>query len=148
MTPVHHLLRLQSLAEQSGDAELATWFGDGLDAYLFADVPLEQALDLRADGRGKYTARRLYLLNQRNAAIRAAWSLCEAESPWLRSVALADQVSRFRAILWPRWRSLSDPPDNASDLRRHLFRAHRCGDVPASATRLHQIALLMQLDAA
>ena len=143
-TPVDNLLRLQALAEQTGDADLAAWLSEGLDAYLFGELPLEQALNLHADGPGKRTARCHYLQHQRNAAIRDAWSLCDGDSPWRQSVALASEVKRFRGILWPRWRSLDAPPATTSNLRRHLFQAHRCGDVPTSPEQLHRIALLMQ----
>lgn len=144
--PIDHLLRLQTLAEQSGDGELAAWLSDGVACFLFEGIALERALELNADGRGKDTARRSYLLHCRDAALRAAWALCEGATPWRQSVALSAEIRRFQSTIWPRWQHLAVPPENASDLRRHLYHAHRCGDVPTSTRQCHRIAVLMSQD--
>ena len=132
---------------QRASSRIFCLFSEGIADFLFAEVPLEQALDLRADGRGKSTARRAYLLNRRNAALCAAWALCDGDSPWQQSIALASAVKRFQSILWPRWRSLDHPPCKAADINRHLFTAHRCGAMPTSPLQLHRIAVLMNPDA-
>jgi hypothetical protein len=54
--------------------------------------------------------------------------------------ALAAEVRRFQAVLWPRWRDLEAPPAGASRLRSALFHAARSGvEVPESARQLHRI---------
>ncbi|HPE80185.1 MAG TPA: hypothetical protein PKZ35_09260 [Gammaproteobacteria bacterium] len=144
-TALDYILELPQLAVQAGDFDGAQQLAEGIERWVFANEPLEKALNLRADGPGQLTARRAYLVRRRNHAIFAAWQLCEGGSPWLKAVALAAEVARFQSIIWPRWRELEVPPAIASELRRHLFDAHRCGAVPTSPEQLHRIALLPKL---
>lgn len=136
--PIENLLRLAQIAETHGEPDLAAWLGEGLRRYLFDRKTLEQALGA-AGGRGKRTARQQYLQMRRNQALRAAWGLCDGDTPWQRTLTLATEINRFQAILWPRWRDRDAPPENVSDLRHALFVAHQCGDVPVSISQLDDI---------
>ena len=144
-TAVYHLLTLQRLAESSGDADLAAWLGDGLDSYLFGDLPLEQALNLHADGRGRRPARRLFLEQRRNAALFDAWQCCrcEGDTLWARTGRLVEEIRDFRRKFWWNWRRQKAPPNNASALRESLFWAHVYGQMPGR-DQLHRILLSMQ----
>jgi hypothetical protein len=76
---------------------------------------------------------------QRDEFLRLAGELISAGSTWARSVALAREVGTFESILWPRWRDLPSPPGTCSELRRHLFEAHKLGELPESERQLYAI---------
>lgn len=139
---IHYLLELQKVAEESGNADLSSWLSDGISDYFYCNVPLEAALGLAAEGKGKHPARREYMEHKRNAALRAAWRLCDGETDWAKSVMLGAEVDYFQRELWPQWRkcSLSNLPTNTTDLRLNIFIAHQYGLVPASLIQLHRIA--------
>lgn len=62
-----------------------------------------------------------------------------ADTTWAKSVALASEIDKFQAIVWPRWRDFPSPPQGCSELRRYLFEARRLGELPSSERRLYSI---------
>jgi hypothetical protein len=57
---------------------------------------------------------------------------------WARCTALAAEVQRFEAIIWPRIRDHEVPPEG-SKLRSLLFRARRLGPLPGTARQIRNI---------
>jgi hypothetical protein len=53
---------------------------------------------------------------------------------------LQKEISTFLAILWPRWREMSIPPEGTSELRACLFHARRAGKFPDSHRQFVNIA--------
>ena len=138
-TPIENLLLLQEAA-QSGAVppDVAAWFDRGIEEFLSRQGPLDECLNLTG-GPGMRKALTVYLIHRRDYHLRQAWLTLAASSPWKRSVALAGEIKRFEARVWPRWRDLSEPPPGSSDLRTHLFHAFRAQlDIP-KLTRLHSI---------
>jgi hypothetical protein len=74
----------------------------------------------------------------RDELLREAHGLMSG-TPWGRCVQLEAEISRFEAVLWPRWRDRDTPPEGCSMLRSLLFRARQCGPLPATARQLRNI---------
>jgi hypothetical protein len=49
------------------------------------------------------------------------------------------QARRFESIVWPRWRMLDMPPENANALHRSLFLARKAGKFPDSIRQLTRV---------
>ena len=52
---------------------------------------------------------------------------------------LYHQARRFESIVWPRWRTLSAPPETATALHRELFLARRGAPFPDSIRQYERI---------
>jgi len=129
--------RAQRLANGRAGADDIAWLSKGFSAFLGAggSLPLERCLGLPRKDSALRRACRDYWL-------RRAWkALREETSPWRRSEKLAVAVKDFESRRWPRWRILSMPPGNASELELALLEAFRSTErVPRTAMQLHNIA--------
>lgn len=140
MSPAESIVQVASRLEAMGPApgSAESRFCDGVRRWISEGGSLDAALGLCGEV-GIETARTRYLRAQRDYHLRQAHGLVSGDSAWSRSVVLAEEVSRFLSLVWPRWRDLSEPPEGCSDLRRHLFLAHRSGSLPESPRQLHVI---------
>lgn len=86
-----------------------------------------------------HTARIQLSKLKRDLWLCRAATFVTAESPWMRSVALAKELKTFLAAIWPVWRDFEKPPHEASHLRICLFEAVRAYPVPDSPRQLHTI---------
>ena len=136
--PVLPAIALVAAAQQLPEGPTKTWFAAGVASWLSGSSSLEQGLGL-AGGQGRRTARTLFRLRQRDAALRQAHAMMPGATPWRRTLALVPEIRKFGTIIWPRWRHLDAPPPEASALRQALFAAFQNGEPPASATGLHGI---------
>ncbi len=138
-TPIENLLKLQEAARDGAvSPEVAAWFSQGIEDYLSRQGPLDECLNLTGKV-GQRKALTIYLAHTRNYHLKQAWELLEADSPWQRSVCLAEEVLRFETRIWTRWSDLPEPPIGSSELRSHLFHAFRTGiDIPG-LSQLHTI---------
>jgi hypothetical protein len=129
--------RAQRLANGCAGNDDIAWLSKGFSAFLGAggSLSLERCLGLPRNDSALRRACRDYWL-------RRAWkALRDERSPWRRSEKLAVAVKDFQSRRWPRWRVLSEPPANASELERALFEAFRFAErVPRTAMQLHNIA--------
>lgn len=126
--------------------EAAPLIWRALDGYfrLNGALPLERFLQLPTGG-----ARREIYLHRRNYWLTMAHALCEGDTPWKKSVRLAEEIERFLTFIWPAWEGLEMPPEGASQLRCALFSAmHNASQIqtdkglpamPATARMLHEI---------
>lgn len=135
------LLRLPEMIEQEGDRGSADAFRGAFEDWLFSGESLEKALGFGAEGRGKPNIRRQYLDHQRDLALRAAYGVCTGETPSQRVRILVNEIDIYQRHYWRLWRTLGQPPEGTSDLRRHLFIAHHYGVVPTSEKRLREIVI-------
>lgn len=134
------LLLVQAMQEgRPAPAAVAEWVIRGVGAHLERGIALETSLGLGGGSAGRRRARTRWQQSARNAHLRRAHSLREGATPWMRSVALEREITRFLGILWPHWRDLDAPPDGASKLRRCLWHARRLGNLPGTARALHAI---------
>ncbi|MDZ4254845.1 MAG: hypothetical protein U1A72_19920 [Sulfuritalea sp.] len=121
-------------AGRIGPAEIAQ-LQKGFSGWLASGgaVPLETCLHLPQTVKGFARA-------NRDAWLRRAWQLTDANEPWLKSCALATELADFSARIWPEWKKGGGPPERASALRSALFMAMKTGArIPASSMRLHTI---------
>lgn len=89
---------------------------------------------------GMPSAMNKLLKPQRDYWLRLAFAHCPGESNWAKCQALAIEVKRMREIFWPRWKDLTDPPTEASELRQALFYAMRMGvTIPSTAQQFSNI---------
>jgi hypothetical protein len=99
---------------------------------------LHQALDRWAAGAPWSVAfgltRRQYRAGQRNIILLNVARLGELDAPGLHQL-----CHRFESCVWPRWRHLADPPDNAGQLNRLLHRARLYGPFPDSVRQYFSI---------
>jgi len=137
---VVRLLQALAMAQEHGPSELADWLDVGLDAYLSGADPAK-AFGLRG-GKGQRSGRTYYLTFKRNQFLREAHRLVTYADilPWPRSALLAEEVKRFRELIWPKWKGQQKPPANSSQLSQSLFYAFQCGlEVPESQGHLHDL---------
>jgi len=131
------LMRAYRVANKALRGEDIEWLCNGFSAFLANSgrVPLERCLRLPANERALSRARRDDLLC-------VAWLLTDpALSAWQRSEALAAEVRRFGARVWPRWSAMLAAPDGAGAMDRALFEAFRSHErMPGTAMQLHNIA--------
>ena len=127
--------RARSLVDGLDDGELAEWLCSGLDALQAGEDPRPVLKLSSIDARRLRRARRDRWLriafDQTNQSLKA-WPRCEQ---------LASEIIRFETIIAPRWRSRSEPPPDASELRRALFFAAREDDLPTSARNLYRVCI-------
>lgn len=92
--------------------------------------------------------RRAQKLAQRDYWLIRAHQQCIGATPWLKSVTLEREITRFEGTIWPAWSLLQSPPEGASELRAALFNAfniaRRIGrangnGIPTTARRIDQI---------
>ena len=127
---LHRLLRLADSDQIPADCR--AWLRDGLDLFVDGGESLESCLDVRQVSEQIFEIRR-------NRHLRRAAAVLPKMSQWRKAVILAEEVSRFEAIIWPSWRLMPGPPEIASKLRRHLFLARRQKAIPTSPRQLHRI---------
>jgi len=136
------LLELANAAREGRPAPpaAADWLTAGVAGFLDGE-PLALALGLAAAGPGHASARHEFLARVRDHHLYEAHRLTGGPSPWSRSLALAREIRRFEATVWPRWRHCDAPPEGASGLRRALFAAFKTGlEIPGSPRQLARIA--------
>lgn len=126
--------------------EAAPLIWRALDGYfrLFGVMPLERFLQLPTGG-----ARRKLIEHRRNYWLTMAHSLCDGDTPWKKSVRLADELDRFMTVLWPTWQAEEAAPEGSSYLRCALFNAMQAASqiptdkglpaMPTTARMLHEI---------
>ncbi len=111
---------------------LREWIEAGITCWLKGES-LDDALGLKP-GQGQRKPANRIRTDQRNAALREAWSLCPG-SPWQRSRALAELIGRLPTIR-RRYRA-GHPP--ASEVNRLLCLAADHGALPEKPNRIHAI---------
>ncbi len=112
--------------------QLQKWIEAGITCWLKGES-LDDALGLKP-GQGQRKPATRLRTDQRNAALREAWSLCPG-SPWQRSRALAELIGRLPTI-HRRYRA-GHPP--ASEVNRLLCIAADHGALPEKPNQLHAI---------
>ncbi len=112
--------------------DVAAWISTAYKRWLGGE-DLEEALDLKP-GPGQRKPATKIRTDQRNAALREAWSLCPG-SPWQRSRALAELIGRLPTI-HRRYRA-GHPP--ASEVNRLLCLAADHGALPERPNQIHAI---------
>ncbi len=136
MSGADPLSLLERAAAGDFDHEVRRFLADGAGSFLRAGgvVPLEKCLRLPGTPARLRKARR-------DVWLRAAWDAVEADSDWGRSCALALEVARFGAALWPRWRVLQKPPAGTSRLRECLFQAFKVDpeNIPTTAPGIDKV---------
>ena len=65
--------------------------------------------------------------------------LAHARALVTTSSELFRQARRFESIVWPRWKMLDIPPENASALHHALFLARKAGKFPESIRQLNRV---------
>lgn len=100
--------------------EVRCWLQDGLSAWLESGGrrPLDVFLGLR--GRGVRSLETRAAERNRDEALGAALACTGSASE------LAEAIRRFRRK-WERVQDRTEPPQDLSDLERHLWRAFRAG---------------------
>ena len=139
---VEKLLTAAEIIGQHGDQATAEWFACALDKWLHHGFALEDSLGLASPGPGQRTARTRYALQLRDHHLILAFAEIDQDlGPCPRCERLAAEITRFMAIIWPRWRDLAEPPDDTSNLRRHLFMAAKAtgGELSLSWRRVYGI---------
>lgn len=139
---VERLLVAAEAIDRHADPETARWFARAIDRWLNHGFALEDSLGLASPGPGQRSARTRYVRQLRDHHLQAAYAEIDAGlGPCPRCERLAAEISRFMAIIWPRWRDLAEPPDDASNLRRHLFMAAKAtgGELSLSWRRVYGI---------
>jgi len=144
LTSQYRLLVRAAAGDQEAVEAAAAVLIRGLEAYFRAGerIPLERCVGLPSSPRAYHIARRDYWLCE-------AHDQLSAPTPWKRSVALAEELARFRCVLWPAWRDLETPPPGSSMLRTCLFNAMKAAacassldgstPMPDTARQLHNI---------
>lgn len=139
MTPRDQLQTVADLVRQHAPPELASWFSDGVQAFITGrQRTLCKALGCRAAGHSAPTTEAA--IQRRNQRLCEALSYCDGATPWRRCLALEREIATFEAIVWPRWRELTAPPPGASALRTALFHARKCHPLPTTARALSGIS--------
>ena len=129
------LIKLLRLADcDQIPADCRQWFRDGVSRYIDGNEKLDDCLDLKQEGVQIFEIRR-------DRHLRRAASHLDAASPWRRAVMLSQEVNRFEAVIWPRWKLKPEPPTDASQLRKHLFLARREKAIPRSPRQIHRILI-------
>lgn len=136
--PVERLLSALRAVQQHAPAAVADWFEQGIGAFLAGDDGLERALGLRA-GPGARTAVTRFQLATRDHHLCAAWRSLDESSPWRRSVLLEQRLRRFESRIWPRLKTVPEPPERLGTIDRALFRAFATGQTMPALRRLHEI---------
>lgn len=87
------------------------------------------------------------LKQRRDYWLIVAFGCLDGGSKWFRCTLLAAEIERMLSVFWPRWKDLSDPPEEASQLRQALFRYVQIGtemnpenpSIPSSAQQISNI---------
>jgi hypothetical protein len=139
--PVERLVELAAQLDKNPAANQSHWFIEAIADWLNGDAPsLDAALGLTADGPGKRTALTKWRRQQRNKWICAAADCVEGAGSWQKSVNLAPEIKTFEAIIWPKWKTKKEPPNDASQLRRALFYARQYGGrLPGTAQGIDDV---------
>ena len=111
---------------------LREWIEAGIACWLDG-ASLDVALGLSCQPGQRKPATKIRT-DQRNAALREAWSLCPG-TPWQRSRALAEHVGRLPTI--QRRHQAGHPP--ASEVNRLLCLAADHGALPEKPNQIHLI---------
>lgn len=125
------LLMLMDEAERLSPP-IRAWLEAGISCWL-KGTSLDDALGLKP-GQGQRKPANRIRADQRNTALREAWSLCPG-SPWQRSRALAERIARLPTI-HRRYRA-GHPP--ASEVNRLLCLAADHGALPEKPNQIHLI---------
>lgn len=139
---VERLLTAAEIIARHGDRATSEWFAGAVDRWLCHQFSLEDALSLSSPGPGQRSARTAYQRAQRDHHLRLAFAEIDATlGPCARCERLAGEISRFMAIIWPRWRDRPAPPEDASKLRHHLFMAAKAtgGELSLTWRSLYRI---------
>ncbi len=128
---INKLLRLAG--NQCIPKDLQNWLYTGIQDFQ-AGAKLEVALNISVDDKTFNIA-----IRDRHIQQAAEYLEPESAAPWLRAVALSQEIKTFELHIWPRWKMMVDIPRKSSGLRRHLFHARRIGALPKSARQLHRI---------
>ncbi len=126
--------RLLMLLDESErlSAPLREWLEAGISCWLKGES-LDDALGLKPGPGQRKPANRIRT-DQRNAALRGAWSLCPG-TPWQRSRALAELIGRLPTI--QRRHQAGHPP--TSTVNRLLCQAADHGALPERPNQIHAI---------
>lgn len=126
----------------AGDPEAATVAVGillrGVRAYFQSGGQIDLA---RCCGLPSPTARRKFDLLNRDYWLCEAARQIKAATPWDRSVALAAELRKFTARIWPAWQGNDAPPQGASQLHSCLFKAVATAPqkIPTTTRHLHRI---------
>lgn len=133
----------------SGDASAVPLaqeiFRHGWEPFVRAEGAISLERCLGVSRRAKNDAAK----GARNYWLVVAHRHCNGETPWAKSITLADELARFQSAIWPAWRELAEVPTGSSDLRKALFYAMRAAEkivtdsggikMPCSERGLHGI---------
>jgi len=118
-------LLLMNLLESERSADLSDKFMAAFEACLNSDSRVSPeflaAMGIPA-GRG-FRPGQCYQLEQRNALLR---EVARYAPPGIKPhVYLAGEIHVFEDRIWPRWKTLESPPENAGEVRSKLFMARK-----------------------
>jgi hypothetical protein len=131
-TPVDRLRLLLALrdAYRAGEplpADAVELVAGAVDAMAAGAEPAA-AFGLSMDP-GSESPHRVLARERRDAWLVAAMEATEGATPWARANAVAAAARDFVGRRWPRWRTMTEPPGNATRQQRALFQAARAAEV-------------------
>lgn len=103
---VENLLAARAVLHEHGSPELVAWFDGGVDAYLGHGADIAKTLGLSR------RARKVHILQHRNAFMRQALALCLGETGPKKARRLHLAIENFRDNIWPTARRHDSPPEN------------------------------------
>lgn len=127
--------RLLWLLDESDrlSAPLRSWIEDGVACWLKGES-LDVALGLASRPGQRKPATRIRVA-LRDCELRRAWDLVGEQSPWKRSVALAERIERLE----PVYRGHQSGRRPASAVNQKLCAARDWHSLPSAPSRIHQI---------
>lgn len=112
------------------------WLSAAVKRWLSGET-LDRALGL-VGGPGERRPATKARIELRNASLRKAWRLAEGETPWKKTLALAETIARLDPVY--RGHKSGRPP--TSELNARLCDARDCYRLPGSLSQIHTICSL------
>ena len=129
---LERLLRLLDESDRLSEP-LRVWIEGGITAWL-KGASMDSALGLSSLPGQRKPATRLRVA-MRDTELRRAWELLDEQSPWKRSVALAERIERLE----PVYRGYKSGRLPASAVHQKLCAARDWYRLPAGSSRIHEI---------
>ncbi len=118
-------LLLMSLLESERSADLGDKFMAAFVACLNSDsrISPEFLVTLGIPASRGFRPNQCYRLEQRNALLR---EVARYAPPGIKPhIYIAGEIHVFEDRIWPRWKTLEKPPENAGEVRSKLFMARK-----------------------
>lgn len=133
------LMEVIEAAKQNAP-DAAEWLEMSLGDYVYHDVDLEIALDLKSGKAGQEKIKTQWRRWQRDEALRAAFKYVEGVNQMQRIEKLRKEIAEFERTTWRKSLDLAEPPAEWSQRWKCFFRAMKSGcEIPGSVNRLYVI---------